>query len=107
MAAALEGRLVQQQNGDKFIDLADETVVNEISIDDQTHLPCGIPSADAETPPKDPSPGMKTVDSSVGLPETCISDLMQADLYVLQSFFHGEEKREKRKFDNENVHPKT
>lgn len=82
-AAALEGRLTQQQNGEGSINLADETVVDEIQIEEQTHLPCDIHNTDTETSPQDPFPGIETADSPVGLPETCISDLMQADLYVL------------------------
>ncbi|KAA6409142.1 MAG: transcriptional regulatory [Lasallia pustulata] len=78
--AALEGRLNQQQNDERFVDLADETVANGIEIEDETHIPVSIHSDDAETPPQDPLPGMKTVDASVSLPETCISDIMQADL---------------------------
>lgn len=87
LVAALEGRLVRQQNAESFDDLVDETVADNILTEDLIQSPSGIPTPDDEAHSQGPFLGMKTVDSLTGLPETCISDLMQADLYVPQEFF--------------------
>lgn len=96
--AALERRLTPQQSSEVCIDLGDEKIeAGRISTEDQTYQAGVIDGAEIEASPPDSTQGTKAVDSSVSLPDACISDLMQAELYVLSSAFHGKLKKERQK----------
>ena len=91
LIAELERRLTQQQSSEGCVDLGDEKIeVDRSSTEDQTYQAGVIDGVEVEASPPDPFQGTKAVDSSVSLPEACISDLMQAELYVLQNAFHDQ-----------------
>ena len=88
MPAALEERLIRQGNGEGCTDFGDdETLADEISIDGQANSHYDNRSPDIEPFPQSPFPEIKPVDSAIDLREDCISDLMQAELYVPQVLF--------------------
>ena len=95
--AALEECLSQKQNGEGCLDLEDEkTEADEEPIEDQIHQPGSVHSVDVESSPQNSFQEIKAFESSVGLREACIPDLMQAELYVLYTDFHADVKSEKQ-----------
>ena len=58
--------------------------MGESPTEDQVERSSSVNSADAETSLQEPSFDIKKTEFLIDLPETCMSDLMQAELYVLQ-----------------------